>query len=161
MFFPFYSAYTACPERAEKEYTCPAPGPYKNEWRGFYESDTESAHISHLVHSGKKMVPYLCEAIKDKKMFLRRYAIGALGYLKDEKATPVLRQIFENTKELDYFRGDALESIYIIDQNMGRAIAIRVLSKKPQKDDSVKMISDFIVNHPERISLNWEMYYGP
>lgn len=124
-------------------------------------TDTESAHISHMVGSGKKMVPYLCEAVKDKKMYLRRYAIGALGYLKDKTAIPVLKQIFENTKELDYFRGDALEAIYVIDQNTGRDIAVKVLSRKPTKNDYVKMISDFIVNHPERINLNWEMYYGP
>jgi hypothetical protein len=157
----YLPAYAECPKWVEAGYSCPSIGPEKDVWRKFYESDTEPAHVSILVAVGKKMAPYIAEAIKDKNMYLRRYAIGALGYLKDKKTIPVLRGIFDNSNELDYFRGDALESVYIIDQELGKSLASNVLKKQYPENSFVKLIANWIINDPKRIDLNWKIYYGP
>lgn len=74
------------------------------------------------------MVPTICEAVKNKDMKRRRYAIGALGYINDRAALPTLEAILSDESEIDYFRGDALHSIYQIDRKRG-------LSYVSAKDD--------------------------
>jgi hypothetical protein len=56
------------------------------------------------------------EEIENKQMDKRRYAIGYLGNEKIVEALPILNSILDDESEIDYFRADALESIYLIDK---------------------------------------------
>jgi hypothetical protein len=61
--------------------------------------------------------------IKNPEMDKRRYAIAFLGNEKILKAIPVLETILNTESEKDYFRGDALESIFRIDETKGKQLA--------------------------------------
>ncbi len=66
----------------------------------------------------------ICEAVKNKDMRLRRYAIGALvGYIPDKRALPALENILKSKEEIYYFRGDALHAIYQINSTLGKKYA--------------------------------------
>lgn len=63
------------------------------------------------------------EEIQDPAMEKRRYAIRFLGIIRFSDALPALREILADDGELEYFRGDALESIYRISIEEGRGLA--------------------------------------
>ena len=93
-------------------------------WHTFYDlSDHEPAIDDPLIKRGRPMVPAICGAIAHKDMKYRRYAIGALGYIGDRRALPILESILKDSSEIDYFRGDALHSIYLIDRKLGTGYA--------------------------------------
>lgn len=75
------------------------------------------------VAGRKNMTLLICEVVKNKDMSLRRYAIGALGYIGDKRAIPTLESILKAKDEIYYFRGDALYSIYQIDRVLGKKYA--------------------------------------
>jgi len=90
----------------------------------FYEYDgMEEQLMDPLIRAGEKVVPLVIEKVKDKNMPRRRYAIGFLGNGAYRQALPVLQQILQDTTEEDYFRGDALQSIYQIDESLGVSYA--------------------------------------
>lgn len=89
-------------------------------WHAFYiEGDHEPDIDDPLIARGRSMVPAICEAISHKDMKRRRYAIGALGHIGDRRALPALETILKDSTEIDYFRGDALHSIYQLDRKLG------------------------------------------
>jgi HEAT repeat protein len=93
-------------------------------WHAFYDlSDHEPEIDDPLINRGRPMVPSICNAIAHKDMKYRRYAIGALGYIGDERALSTLEAILRDSSEIDYFRGDALHSIYLIDRKLGTQYA--------------------------------------
>lgn len=99
---------------------------YERTWQAFYvEADHEPEIDDPLIAKGKKMVLAICEAIRHKDMKRRRYAIGALGYIGDRTALPTLESILIDETEIDYFRGDALHSIYQIDHKLGLRYAAK------------------------------------
>ena len=57
--------------------------------------------------------------IKNQDMDKRRYAISFLGNEGIKEALPALQEILNSENEKDYFRADALESIYRIDNSEG------------------------------------------
>lgn len=71
-----------------------------------------------LERAGSKILPAVLEAIQDKEMPRRRYAIGFIGAEAYEPALPVLRRILEDETEIWYFRADALEAIYLINSQL-------------------------------------------
>lgn len=75
-----------------------------------------------LKRAGSSILPTVLEAIKKREMPRRRYAIGFIGTERYEPALPVLEDILQDESEIWYFRADALEAIYRIDQ--GRAIEL-------------------------------------
>ena len=79
------------------------------------ENRMESQLTIPLERAGSGILPYVLEAIQDKEMPGRRYAIGFIGTEAYEPALPVLRRILEDETEIWYFRADALEAIYLID----------------------------------------------
>lgn len=84
----------------------------------FYQPDSNTVEdcISDiLILNKQKMLPVICEKIKDKNMPHRRYAIYFLGNEQYVKAKQVLSQILSDETEKDYFRGDALIALYMID----------------------------------------------
>ena len=89
-------------------------------WATFYKDAVHEPDIDEpLIRAGRTAVPAICEAVKNKDMKYRRYAIGALGHLRDRRALATLELILKAEDEVDYFRGDALRSIYLIDQKLG------------------------------------------
>lgn len=96
---------------------------YASVWTRFYAGDHEPELDDPLIAAGKKMTLVICEAIKNKDMKYRRYAIGALGYIGDRRALPTLENILKSKDEIYYFRGDALHSIYQIDKSLGKKYA--------------------------------------
>ena len=102
---------------------------FANAWHQFYDlGDHEPELNDPLIKRGKSMVPAICQAISHPDMKYRRYALSALGYIKDRKAIPCLERVLNNPEETYYFRGDALEAIYLIDQPLGRRYAERFKS---------------------------------
>jgi HEAT repeat protein len=94
---------------------------YRSAWRKFYfGSSAESEIASPLVRVGEPIVPSICRAVTDPNMRRRRYAIAALGYIRDRRALPTLTAILADTREVAYFRADALEAIYRIAASTAR-----------------------------------------
>ena len=111
-------------------------------WAAFYNNTgAEDELMTPLIKAGPKMTPAILEAISHKDMKLRRYAIGALGHLKDRRAVEPLTAILKDTREEDYFRGDALHAIYQIDQKLGSNLAKQFSGQ----GDNLKMIAGAII----------------
>ena len=92
---------------------------FENIWDRFYAGDHEPELDDPLIEAGPKMTLVICEAVANKDMRLRRYAIGALGFVGDSRALATLERILEDTNEKFYFRGDALHAIYQINRELG------------------------------------------
>lgn len=90
----------------------------------FYESDgPEDTLMDPLILAGDSVVPLVLKEVKNKSMPRRRYAIGFLGNGSYKEALPNLEGILQDPLEEDYFRGDALQSIYMIDESRGKGLA--------------------------------------
>ena len=109
----------------EVEYK-PGGQQWANVWTAFYKGDHEAELMTPLIKAGPKMVPVILDAISHKDMRLRRYAISALGNLNDARAVDPLTKIVQDKSEEEYFRSDALESIYKLDQERGTRLAKQV-----------------------------------
>lgn len=83
----------------------------------------ESYMVLPLCIAGEKVVPLVINRIKDKDLNRRRYAIGFLGTSNSREPVPILEEIVRDESELVYFRGDAIESIFVLDEEMGRKLA--------------------------------------
>ena len=118
----FYS--TVSPAQ-DKEYR-PGGEKFVLVWDRFYKGDHEPELADPLIEAGNKMTLVICEAIKNKDMRLRRYAIGALGHIGDEKALPTLQHIVLSKEEPYYLRYDALIAIYRIDRALAKECASQV-----------------------------------
>ena len=111
-------------------------------WKVFYDVVDHEPEISTpLTKAGPKMIPAIIEAIGHKDMKRRRYAISALGHLKDRSALDALTTIVKDESEEDYFRGDAVAAIYQIDQDLGTLLA----KQYEGKGDNFKMMTDAII----------------
>jgi hypothetical protein len=78
-----------------------------------------------LILTGSRAVPLVVSRIADRNLPYRRYALGYLGWAADSRALPALIQIVEDTTELSYFRGDALEAIACTRVGLGDSLASR------------------------------------
>ncbi len=120
------------------------PGGQKwaSDWKAFYHNPgSEEDLMTPLVQAGPNMVPVILEAIAHKNMRLRRYAIGALGNLGDSSAVDPLAAIVADKSEEDYFRGDALTSVYKLDRERGTALA----KKFAGQGDNLKMMTEAVL----------------
>jgi hypothetical protein len=153
------TANAECPKWAEDDETCPIVGPYEDVWREFYFEGTSEPHlIGILVFAGPKMVPSIIEVIEDRQMFARRYAISALGLLKQREALPALTSILNDESESDYFRSDALQAIYVIDAGAGQIAASELVNNPDLPDDMLKQAATEVLEHPERIPQEWKRH---
>lgn len=92
--------------------------------RNFFSNQgSEETLMDPLILAGDEVVPLILERIKDKNMPRRRYAIGFLGNGSYKQAIPILENILKDATEKDYFRGDALQSIYQADEVTGLRLA--------------------------------------
>ena len=93
-------------------------------WDDFYTDQPHEPDLpAPLVAAGPKMTLVICDAVVHKDMMYRRYAIAALGIVQDKRAIQTLEKIMRDESELDYFRGDALQSLYRIDHTLGQQLA--------------------------------------
>jgi hypothetical protein len=76
-----------------------------------------------LLLGGDGVIPLLVEAIPDRDMERRRYAIGALANLRADAAIPTLRGLARDASEPDYIRCDALSAVALISQASGVELA--------------------------------------
>ena len=83
----------------------------------------EDTLMDPLILAGERVVPLVLDKVKDKNMPRRRYAISFLGNGAYKQALPALEGVLQDSTEQDYFRGDALRSIYQIDQSQGMRYA--------------------------------------
>jgi len=113
---------------------------YASVWERFYNGDHEPELDDPLIEVGKGMTLVICKAIKNKDMRLRRYAIGALGYIGDKRAIPALEEILKSKEEVYYFRGDALHAIYQLDKLLGKKYA----NEYGQEHEYLKMLQGHI-----------------
>lgn len=119
----------------------PGGKPFADAWHKFYDlGDHETELDDPLIRRGSQMVPSICAAIAHKDMKHRRYALGALGYIRDLRALPCLEQILKDTSELEYFRGDALVAIYSINPGLGA----RYIAQYKDENHHLRMIADLI-----------------
>lgn len=98
--------------------------PPEDALKRFYDNDgPEDTLMDPLILAGDRVVPLVLKEVKNKKMPRRRYAIGFVGNGSYKEALPALEAILQDSTEEDYFRGDALQSIYMIDESRGRELA--------------------------------------
>jgi HEAT repeat protein len=120
----------------------------------FYSHDgAEDRLMDPLVLAGDKVLPLVIEKVKDPNMPRRRYAIAFLGNSSSRQALPVLHEILQDKTEKDYFRGDALQSIYLIDESLGLNLARQYQSE----DGHVGKVADDLLGEkiylPERRTI--------
>ena len=115
---------TACEQPSDlTESTRPSPESAMSE---FYSNPgPEDTLMDPLIVAGPDVYPLVIEAVKESDMPNRRYAIGFLGNEEISAAIPTLLAIIEDETELPYFRGDALEAVYKIDEKLARQLAER------------------------------------
>lgn len=146
----------ADPLPSDADETTPMPGAFDREWRKFYfEADGEGSITPNLMEGGTRMVPAICVAVSDRKMRMRRYAIGALGHLGDRRAILTLEAIYADSTEDSIFRGDALEAIFCIDQELGKCYARQVLRRDYDDSHYLKKRAIEVLEHPERLLELW------
>ena len=110
-------------------------------WHEFYDlGDHEPSLDDPLIRRGSQMVPAICAAVAHKDMKYRRYALGALGYIRDPGALSCLEPILKDTSELDYIRGDALVAIYSINLRLGAHYIAQYRDENPH----FQMVADLI-----------------
>ena len=115
---------------------------FNKTWYAFYAGGDHEPDIDDpLIARGRPMVPAICAAIRHKDMKRRRYAIGALGYIGDKRALPTLEAILKDGTEIDYFRGDALHSIYQLDRQLG----LRYAKQYQHENEYLTMVSGAVL----------------
>jgi len=106
----------------------PGGAAFSRVWDTFYTDTPHEPELADpLIATGTKMTQAICEAVLHKDMMYRRYAIGALGFIGDRRALTTLERIINDVSEEDYFRGDALQSVFQIDRTLGRRYAEQYL----------------------------------
>lgn len=111
----------------------------------FYREDAGRAEdmlMDPLILHADLVKHRVIEEVASPAMPKRRYAIGFLGVAGITEALPVLRRILGDESEADYFRADALESIYRIEQREGLALAAQYRSR----DDFLGFIAGGLIN---------------
>jgi hypothetical protein len=113
----------------------PAPGNEKREyrpggerfaaaWEHFYVLAFHEPKIDDsLIAAGPEMAPYIAQAVMHRDMKRRRYAVGALGCIGDARVMPTLVELASDEAEVSVIRGDAIESIYLIESQLGKQYA--------------------------------------
>lgn len=147
-------AFITYPLLAQEQEYHPGGERFQTVWKEFYNGGHEPELDDPLIEAGKEMTIFICEAIQHKDMKMRRYAIGALGFIGDERALETLEAILKSKEEIDYFRGDALQSIYQIDRGLGKKYAKEFASE----NDHLNFIANAIENDAEWLTAPTKDY---
>lgn len=145
------------PERVLRQYSFPFDEKYREEWQTFYCTSSEWDTINTLVKTGTGIAPSILEAIKSRDMYLRRYAIIALGYIPYRDAIDSLSGMIHDESEIDYFHADALQSLFRIDEERGRREAEALVKMYPQQDQERHSVTVArrILENPSTIEKTW------
>src|SRR5215510_10119128 len=116
-----------------------AQGPYPTAeaaLEAFYggEPRPECMQAEPLRRDGSRVVPLLIQALPNKAMPRRRYAIGFLGEGRHAEALPTLEQILSDATEIYYFRADALLAVFEIAPTRAQELASQVILPSPLQD---------------------------
>ena len=106
------------------------------------EGRAEDMLMDPLILNADLVKMRVIQDVKNPEMDKRRYAIAFLGNEKITEAIPVLEKILYSESEIDYFRSDALESIYQIDEPKGKKLA----KKYSERDDHLGYISRGLID---------------
>lgn len=87
------------------------------------EGRAEDMLMDPLILNGKPVVPLVMEAVSNKNMEKRRYAICFLGNGKYREALPLLERILNDNSEINYSQADALEAIAAISPQRAKQLA--------------------------------------
>jgi hypothetical protein len=94
------------------------------------EGRAEDMLMDPLILHADLVKDRVIQDIKNSEMDKRRYAIAFLGNERIAEAIPSLLVILETEEEKDYFRADALESIFRIDPTRGLELAKSKVDRK-------------------------------
>lgn len=100
----------------------------------------EDETMDPLIVAGDKVVPLVIKEIQNKNMPHRRHEIAFLGNGSYRAALPALRSILQNDTEIGYHRGDALESIYLINSAEADSYAQRYANTKGFLGDTARAV---------------------
>ncbi len=132
---------TALASDAEDQEYRPGGEKFATAWERFYVLAYHEPEIDDsLIEAGAEMAPYIAEAVKHRDMNRRRYAVGALGCIGDASVIPTLEKLASDKTEKFYIRGDAMESIYLIDGQLGKQYARRYRADHEYLDGSANRI---------------------
>lgn len=153
----------AIPKEELEKHHFPIDTKFRGAWISFYISSSEVDNISALVEGGPEIAPSVSAAVKDKKLFKRRYAILALGYLKNQIAIDVLNQILTDKSEEDIFRSDALYSLFRISVPDGVKCAKMLLvdSHKFGVGPITLNSAKEVIERPHDVEMTWQVRRGP
>jgi len=119
------------------------PGTPEAAFHEFQTTQTKESYIVlPLCSAGEKVVPLVSQRIKDKDLARRRYAIGFLGVYGNSETIPILKSVLADESELVYFRGDALGSLFVLDERSGRLLA-----------DTHRARTDYLGEQAKRITV--------
>ena len=120
----------------------------------FYRPETphEEELSVPLITAGPAMAPAVIEAVRHKDMKYRRYAITALGHTGGVGAIPVLEQIVRDNTEEEYFRGDALHALYLLQPTRAKQFA----AQHAKAGESLGMMAEAILRDEEWLRAGTE-----
>ncbi len=96
-----------------------------------------------LVLAGPRVRPLVLSAVADREMKHRRYALAYLGCAGYTPAQERLRQIVNDETERDYFRADALESLWRLDHEEASTVAQALQSRQDFLGQTAVRIVEF------------------
>ena len=102
------------------------PSP-EDAWHRFLTSTNlaEDQLMDPLIMAGADVLPIVIEQVSNPELPGRRYAITFLGHQSCQQAVPTLERILMSDAEADIFRGDCLQSLAMIDPDLGNRYAQR------------------------------------
>lgn len=113
-----------------------------------------------LCSAGESVVPIVTQKIKNKNMERRTYAIGFLGTTESKVPLPVLKAILEDESEKIGYRANSLKSVYLIDEETGKNLAL----KYKNQDDYIGKTANEIIrveNHSDYKKERKKMICSP
>jgi hypothetical protein len=112
-----------------------------------------------LIRAGARACPAIIREVADPSAPQhRRYAIGALGNLRCIDAESLLLSIFYDEGELAYFRGDALEALWLIHPEIAYPLADAVIAREDSLGSSAR---DLLSGHRPFTLIYWEAVLCP
>ena len=118
------------------------------------EGRSEDMIMDPLIMHSSRIKNRVIEEIKDPGMDKRRYAIAFLGNDRIREAIPALETIVNSESEQEYFRGDALESIVMIDEARGRALAKSYSTRQDYLGHVARRSLDDSYKNPRRTKMD-------
>ena len=99
-------------------------------FRDFQTFETKESYIVlPPCNAGNKVVPIVNQRVREKDLDRRLYAIVFLGVYGDDASVSTLKDLVSDESETEYFRSAALESIFVLRSDDGRAISLKYVDR--------------------------------